>query len=62
MLVQRDGNFDRLILLIADSRANGLALREADQLIREAFPAGTRGAMAALRARQLPAANAIIVR
>jgi len=61
-LIQRDGNFVRLILLIADTRANRGALREAERLVQEAFPVGTRGAMAALRAGQLPAGNAIVMR
>lgn len=59
---QRDGGFDRLIILAGATHANRAALSEARDLIREAFPVDTRTAMRALRDGRLPAGNAIIFR
>lgn len=62
MAKRQEGGFDRLIILVAATRANRAALADARDLIRQAFPCDTRTAMRALRAGLLPPADAIVLR
>ncbi len=57
----RDGDVDRLILLVADTRHNALVLREARTLLAGDFPLTTRMVLAALADGRDPGANGIVV-
>jgi transcriptional regulator with XRE-family HTH domain len=57
-LKQRDGGLERVVLLIADTRANHRAFAAAEVAIRSQFPLGPRATLAGLRAGRLPAASA----
>lgn len=57
----RDGDVDRLILVVADTRHNALVLREARSLLAGDFPLDTRTALAALGDGRDPGANGIVV-
>ncbi len=60
-LKQRDAGLDRMILVLADTRANRDALAVAAPTLGAAFPLQTRAVVAALRAGHAPGANGIIV-
>jgi transcriptional regulator with XRE-family HTH domain len=56
-----DGGVDYLLLLVADTRHNRLALQEAGSLLREAFPLGTRAVMARLARGEPISANGLVI-
>jgi transcriptional regulator with XRE-family HTH domain len=58
---QRDLPADRCILVLAATRANRRALREADAAMRASFPLGTREVMAALAEGRDPGANGVVL-
>jgi hypothetical protein len=60
-LKQRDGELDHVILLIADTRANRLALRISGAELGSAFPVSQRECLRALREGRDPGGSAIIV-
>lgn len=60
-LKQRDGQLERMVLLLGSTKMNRLAVRDADSILREAFPLGTRDVMRALEAGHLPEANGIVM-
>ena len=60
-LKQRDGALDRVLLLVADTRANRHALRQASDVLSTGFPVAQRDALRALNAGRAPAGNALIV-
>jgi transcriptional regulator with XRE-family HTH domain len=57
----RDLGADRMVLLIADTDANRRALRDAGQVVREAFPLDTKAVLKALAAGTDPGQNGIII-
>lgn len=57
----RDGDTDRAILLLAESRANSAALAGARAYLSSMFPLGTRQVLAALGAGRDPGASGIVV-
>lgn len=60
-LKDRDGDVDRVLLLVADTRHNRHVLRLASEVIADLFPGRGRDALAALAAGRLPASNAVIL-
>lgn len=60
-LKQRDIGADRLMLLIKGTHANRQLLRQAGPILRDAFPVGTRAAMAALETGRDPGGDALVV-
>jgi len=58
---QLDGEVQRLILLVANTKHNRRVLHEADSLLAEAFPLGTRTVLAALSRGEPPAANGVVI-
>ncbi len=54
-------HLDRMILVLADSRHNRAAVKEAAPTLRPAFELGTREVLRALRAGRLPAANGVLL-
>jgi transcriptional regulator with XRE-family HTH domain len=60
-LKQRDGELDRVILLVADTRANRLALQMAAGDLATVFPIPQRDALRALSEGHDPGGNALIV-
>jgi transcriptional regulator with XRE-family HTH domain len=60
-LKRQDAGVRRLALLVAASRANRRALREADTLIRSSFPIGTRAGLAALAHGTDPGGDALVL-
>ena len=61
MAKQSDGEIDRLVLLIADTKHNALVLRDARALLAGDFPLDTRAILRALREGRDPGANGIVV-
>jgi len=61
MLKLRDSRFDRAVLLVADTRTNRLALREAARALAANYPVATRAALAALADGRDPGANCLVV-
>jgi transcriptional regulator with XRE-family HTH domain len=61
LLKQRDGGFDRLIVVVRGTAANRRALRLAGTSLEGTFPLATREAIRALRSGADPGANAIVV-
>ena len=57
----RDGKVDRLVLAVADTRANREALRELGPALRTSFPLQGSAARAALRSGRDPGCNLLIV-
>jgi transcriptional regulator with XRE-family HTH domain len=57
----RDGDVDRLVLLIAATRHNRAIIREHREALRSTFPADTAEMMAALRHGRLPVRNGIVL-
>lgn len=60
-LKQRDGEADRLVILLKASDANRAALGSARDLLATAFPLGTRATLAALAAGDDPGHNGIVL-
>jgi transcriptional regulator with XRE-family HTH domain len=60
-LKQKDGELDHVILLVADTRANRLAIRLAWDVLRESFPVSQRDCLRALRDGRDPGGSSIIV-
>jgi transcriptional regulator with XRE-family HTH domain len=60
-LKQRDGELDHVILLVADTRANRLALQAARPELADALPITPRIALGALAEGRSPGGNAVIV-
>ena len=60
-LKRRDDAVDRLVLLVADSSANRVAVHAAADVLGAAFPIGTRAALAALTLGRLSANDALIL-
>jgi transcriptional regulator with XRE-family HTH domain len=60
-LKERDGEMDRLILVVLDSRSNRLALRSTEEVLRARFPVPGVRALALLGAAVDPGGNALIV-
>lgn len=58
---QEDGQVDMLILLVAQSKNNRAALREAKPLVTEAFPLGPRAVMRQLGRGEAPSASGVVV-
>ena len=61
LLKLRDGGYDRLIVVVADTHANRAALRLAWDAVSGSFPITSRAALAALRQGHDPGGNAIIL-
>jgi transcriptional regulator with XRE-family HTH domain len=59
-LKQRDGGLDSMILLVADTRHNRIALATCRESIREAFPLDTRRILVDLRTGSIPERNDIL--
>lgn len=60
-LKKRDGGMDRMILLVASTRANHAALRAYGDILRNRFPVDGRRALELLGAGADPGGNALIV-
>ena len=60
ILKQEAAGLDRLVLVLAQTRLNRLALAAGLPTLAPSFPAGPRSVLADLRAGRLPAANGII--
>jgi len=60
-LKQADGNVQRLLLLVADTRHNRAALAEAGAALRVDFPLGTRAVLTRFRRGEAPEANGVVV-
>jgi hypothetical protein len=59
-LKQEAAQLDAMVLVLADTRHNRLAVRDAAPTLDGAFPIRGRAAMTALRAGQPPSAGAVI--
>ena len=59
-LKQRDAGLPVMILLVAATNSNRLAVRAADSELRAAFPLSTRTVLATLAAGRLPEANGLV--
>ena len=60
-LKARDSGIERVILLVADTRANRAAVREAEASLREMFPVPARVALRALAEERDPGGSALIL-
>jgi hypothetical protein len=60
-LKKRDGGVDRVILLVADTRANRATLRAFDAVLKSSFPVSSRDALAALGSGRDPGGDAIVI-
>ncbi len=60
-LKRRDDGDPRVILLLADTRANSAVRTDAADILSSAFPVGPRAALRALAAGRDPGADAIVV-
>jgi hypothetical protein len=60
-LKQKDGELDHVILLVADTHANRLALRTGGESLREAFPISQRDCLRALPDGRDPGGSSIII-
>lgn len=58
---QRDSGADRVVLLVADTRANRRMLQDHVGLLRQSFPLDTRTCLTALAAGRDPGADALVV-
>jgi transcriptional regulator with XRE-family HTH domain len=61
LLKQRDGGYELLILIVADTRANRLVLDLHREGLRANFPLDTRQLLASLRRGHPPTSNGIVV-
>jgi transcriptional regulator with XRE-family HTH domain len=57
---QHDSGIRRLVLVVAGTHANRRAVAEAGMAIRDAFPLGSKGVLAALRAGRDPGQNGLV--
>jgi hypothetical protein len=60
-LKQRDGDFDRMILLVAASKSNRVAVDAAGELLQVVFPLPARQVLKSLRTGKLPATNGLVL-
>ena len=60
-LKKRDAGLDRLILLVADTRANRDVLERHRDALRASYPLDTKDVLAALGRREVPSADGIVV-
>jgi transcriptional regulator with XRE-family HTH domain len=60
-LKMADDGVSVVILLVADTRRNRAALRDAGDVLKGRFPLGTRDVLAELRAGRLPTASGMVV-
>ena len=60
-LKRRDGNIDRVVLVIADTVSNRRAIKLHRADLRASFPLESRAVLARLRAGQAPATSGIVV-
>jgi transcriptional regulator with XRE-family HTH domain len=58
-LKRRDGRIDRLVIVVADTRANRAVLRATRQRLRADYPLDTADVLDAIRAGRLPAAGGV---
>ena len=58
---QLDSGVDHLLLLVADSKHNRTVIRDAGQVVGEAFPLGTRAVLAKLGRGEAPHANGVAI-
>ena len=61
MLKLRDSGFDRAVLLVASTRSNRRALRDAGSSLDANYPVATRAALQALAVGADPGGNCLIV-
>lgn len=61
LLKKRDGGVDRLVMVVADTRSNRAAVREAEDILRSVFPVPARIAMDALARGIDPGGDALIL-
>jgi transcriptional regulator with XRE-family HTH domain len=61
LLKQAASGVDRVVVVLADSRHNRIALRDAAPTLEPAFPLSPRETMRALRAGSVPPANGIVL-
>jgi transcriptional regulator with XRE-family HTH domain len=59
-LKMRDGQVDHVLLVVAATRANRRAVREAGSLLRDLFPIPARSTLAALREGRHPGGSALV--
>jgi transcriptional regulator with XRE-family HTH domain len=60
-LKQVDGNVQHVLLLVANTKNNRTAIREADGLVNEAFPLSSRAVLGALGRGEAPRANGVVI-
>jgi transcriptional regulator with XRE-family HTH domain len=60
-LKQEAARFARVVMVLASTRHNRAALRQAEPTLRPAFPLGQRAILAALRAGEEPSANGVLL-
>jgi hypothetical protein len=60
MLKLRDGGFDHVLLVVADTRRNREAIRMAVGLLHDAFPVSSRQALTCLGMGRHPGGSAIV--
>lgn len=60
MRKQIDSGVDRVIIVLADTQGNRIAVRDAGEALRRSFPLTTRQVLAALREGRDPGANGIV--
>lgn len=60
-LKRRDGNVERLVLLLNDTAHNRRVAGNSASLLQAAFPGSVRATLRAIRAGQLPAQDAVIL-
>ena len=61
VLKKRDANLDRMILVVADTRANREFLNLHREALRGAFPLDSRAILAALSRGEAPAGDGILI-
>jgi hypothetical protein len=59
-LKQRDGGFERLIIVVMSTHANRRAVAAVADVVATTFPLGTRAVMAALEQGRDPGANGLV--
>lgn len=60
-LKQEAAHIGRVVIVLAGTRHNRAALRQAEPTLRPAFPLGQRAILAALRAGEEPSANGVLL-
>lgn len=61
LLKERDAHLGRIMLLVADTRANRAVIAANREALRGSFPLDTRAILAALSAGQVPPADGIVI-